>query len=282
MYRVGINFDEISDDLVTAIKVMKGCDVQYGELRTIGGKNFVFWTDEEVAKFKQEVVAAGIELVAAATPLFKWYEQPDAPEIRHDSFGFDPRLDEQAKRQIIDRAIAVAAELGIPRLRIFSVLGRQEDAGRKFAQSELLAYALDAADRAGIDLYLENEPVCRVHDQKQIEQLLEAQTHPRLKLWLDIANMLEINEEIDTDFLKRVGPRLGHVHLKDFKRHDDGLAYVPVGDGVVPFGPILDRIDALKVPDLVFTVETHAKALKVEASVRSVLATQELVAGLKG
>lgn len=39
MYKLGINFDEISDDLSTAIEVMNECGVQYGELRTVNKKN---------------------------------------------------------------------------------------------------------------------------------------------------------------------------------------------------------------------------------------------------
>jgi hypothetical protein len=126
MHKVGINFDEISDNLDTAIKVMHDCEVKYGELRTVSGKNFVFWSDEEVAAFKKQVDEAKIELVAAATPLFKWYTSPDAPEIQHDSFGFNPRLNDQEKKQVIERAIKIADALSIPRLRIFSGLGRDK------------------------------------------------------------------------------------------------------------------------------------------------------------
>ena len=168
MYKVGINFDEISDDLDVAIQTMEDCDVKYGELRTVNQKNFVFWSDEEAAAFKAKIKEANIELVAAATPLFKWYINSDDPEIKHDSFGFNPRLTEDEKYKVIERTFEVAAELSLPRLRIFSGLGRAENPGQLFAEDPLLAYALKLAEKYSIDLYLENEPVCRVHRKEHI------------------------------------------------------------------------------------------------------------------
>ena len=281
MYKLGINFDEISPDLTTAITVMRGLGIARGELRTLGHKNFVFWSDEEVTRFKQAMTDAEISVVAAATPLFKWYARPSDQEIKHDSFGFNPRLEESEKKQMIARTIEIATALEIPRLRIFSGLGRDEAAGEHFAADPLLASALALADRYGIDLYVENEPVCVVHSQKELLNLFNHQKHPRLKLWLDIANLMEVGDKVDDAFLAQVSDRLGYVHIKDFTLVDDRPSYVPVGRGIIPYGEILQRIHSLAVKDLVFTVETHAKTNRVEASVHSVLATQKLLNGLQ-
>ena len=280
MYKVGINFDEISDDLDVAIQTMEDCDVKYGELRTVNQKNFVFWSDEEVAAFKTKIKEANIELVAAATPLFKWYINSDDPEIKHDSFGFNPRLSEDEKYKVIERTFEVAAELSLPRLRIFSGLGRAENPGLIFAEDPLLAYALKLAEKYSIDLYLENEPVCRVHRKEHIIELLEAQQNPRLKLWLDIANLVELDEEIDDEFLEQVASRLGYVHVKDFVMKDEQRIYVPAGEGEVKYAEILGRIHKLGLDDLIFTVETHAKTDKVDSSIKSIKGTKELVSNL--
>ena len=280
MYKVGINFDEISDDLDVAIQTMEDCDVKYGELRTVNQKNFVFWSDEEAAAFKAKIKEANIELVAAATPLFKWYINSDDPEIKHDSFGFNPRLSEDEKYKVIERTFEVAAELSLPRLRIFSGLGRAENPGLIFAEDPLLAYALKLAEKYSIDLYLENEPVCRVHRKEHIIELLEAQQNPRLKLWLDIANLVELDEEIDDEFLEQVASRLGYVHVKDFVMKDEQRIYVPAGEGEVKYAEILGRIHKLGLDDLIFTVETHAKTDKVDSSIKSIKGTKELVFNL--
>ncbi len=280
MYKVGINFDEISDDLETALQVMKESDTTNGELRTVNGKNFVFWDDTEVAAFKKNVADAGIELIAAATPLFKWYVHQDDPEIKHDSFGFNPRLNDEEKRKVIERTFEIADSLSLPRLRIFSGLGEDNDAGTLFAQDPLLAFALELADKYGIDLYLENEPVCRVYKKVHIIDLFKNQKTPRLKLWLDIANLVEVDEVIDEAFLAQVADRLGYVHVKDFTMKDGQRSYVPVGEGQIDYPAILEAIDKLHIAGLIFTVETHAKTDKIGASVKSLEATKKLVYGL--
>lgn len=281
MHKVGINFDEISDDLDIAIKTMRECDVVYGELRTVNGKNFVFWSDDEISDFKKKVNEAGIELIAAATPLFKWYTTPDDEEIKHDSFGFNPRLDNEEKKQVIVRAIEIAHTLSIPRLRIFSGLGRDVSAGRNFAHDPLLIFALDEAAKYGIDLYLENEPVCRVHNKQQILDLLENQQSASLKLWLDIANLVELDEDIDEAFIQKVADRLGYVHIKDFNVVNGRCVYVPVGQGQIHYAQILNTINSIVDQELIFTVETHAKTNKINASIASIKATRQLVSNLK-
>jgi len=277
MYKVGINFDEISDDLDIAIRTMKECDVRFGELRTVNQKNFVFWSDEEVIAFKKKVDEAGIELVAAATPLFKWYVNADDPEIEHDSFGFNPRLDNVEKSKVIERTFEIAAELELPRLRIFSGLGRIENAGATFARDPLLECALDLADKHNIDLYIENEPVCRVHTKDDIIALLNNQRNPHLKLWLDIANLIELEEDIDDSFLAKVAKRLGYIHVKDFFLQDGRKIYVPTGEGQIDYAKIIKAIHDLGLSELIFTVETHAKTDKIGASIKSMKATKALV-----
>jgi sugar phosphate isomerase/epimerase len=283
MYSLGINFDEISDDLSKSLIVMQGNGVKNGELRTIDGKNFVFWDDEYVETFKKKIHASGIELVAAATPLFKWYGDIDDPEIVHDSFGFNPRLTEDEKKRIIDRTISIASRLSIPRLRIFSGLGNSKNSGTKFGESKLLEYALGRAEESNIDLYLENEPVCKVHTKSEIISLFDLNTHPRLKLWLDIANLVEVGEGIDEEFIKKISDRLGYLHVKDFISKDKGRTYVPAGKGEINYVEIMKLIYAIKPDNIVVTVETHALKDKIEMSISSIKGTRKILneAGVK-
>ena len=55
--------------------------------------------------FKRLLNERGIMILAAATPLFKWYSSNNDAEVIHDSFGFNPRLSEKEKLQTITRAI---------------------------------------------------------------------------------------------------------------------------------------------------------------------------------
>ena len=277
MYKVGINFDEISDNLDEAISLMQRQKVAYGELRTVNNKNFVFWTENEVQNFKAKIESSGIAVVAAATPLFKWYDNESDPEVVHDNFGFNPRLTYEEKKQVIIRAIDVASQLRIPRLRIFSGLGRSEDAGKIFADSELLAFALDRADAQNIDLYLENEPACKVHSKGDILSLLQYNQHPRLKLWLDICNLTEIGEDIDHKFINSVVDRLGYVHVKDFVNKDGLKTYVPVGKGTISYDAIFRLLYNMKQDSIIVTVETHAKTDKMLMSEQSIVGLRNIL-----
>ncbi|HVC36010.1 MAG TPA: TIM barrel protein [Candidatus Dormibacteraeota bacterium] len=270
MYKVGVNFDEISDDIHIALAVMKKQGVTYGELRTIEAKNFVFWTDDEVQYYKTIITMAGIELVAAATPLFKWYRTADSPEVRHDNFGFDPRLREEEKRAVIARTIEIATAMKIPRLRIFSGLGSSDKAGPVFASDPLLHYALELASKYEIDLYLENEPVCIIHNKQDVVDFFNQVTSQHMKYWLDVANLIELNEMVDDAFLSQVIARVGYVHVKDFINTTKGRKYVPVGQGEINYRQILADIRRSCPHELIITIETHAKINKIEHSIASI------------
>lgn len=278
MYKLGINFDEISDDLQVAIDVMNECGVQYGELRTVNKKNFIFWNDNEVENFREQIEQGGIEVVAASTPLFKWYTKRDDPEVVHDSFGFNPRLNEIEKRARIKRAVEIADSLGISRLRIFSELGNTEHAGLKFAENQLLTYALGLALNKGIELFLENEPVCKVHTKEDVMSFLAANTADNLKFWLDVANFIELGEDVDKEFLRKVASRVGYIHVKDFRIENDKRVYVPVGQGNVDYAKIFRGIMLAVDDDLVITIETHAsEENKIEYSKQSIRAVQQIL-----
>ena len=277
MYKIGINFDEISDSLDEAIGVMRRQKVMYGELRTLNKKNFVFWTDLEVRDFKARIDASGIILVAAATPLFKWYDKETDPEVVHDNFGFNPRLSFEEKKKVIDRVLHIADSLAISRLRIFSGLGHRVAAGKHFADSDLLSYALTQADSHNISLYIENEPVCNVHTKSDILDLLKYNSHPRLNLWLDIANLIEIGEDLDPEFIKSVAGRLGYVHVKDFLINDGEKIYVPVGKGKIIYDRAIRLIYDEKQDGIIITVETHAKTDKISMSEQSIIGLRRIL-----
>lgn len=278
MYTIGINFDEISDDLHEALQVMQECGVRYGELRTLKQKNFVFWTDDEIDAFKRVTDAHHIEVVAAASPLFKWYMHVSDETVEHDSFGFNPRLSEQEKLLLLEKALHVAVRLAIPRIRVFSGLGRTARAGLKISQNPLFQQALKLAAARGIELCIENEPTCRVHTKNDILELLDSNQSAKLKLWLDIANLLEVDEDIDEAFLRAISSRLGYLHVKDYVKQGNRKVYVPVGYGIINYQDIFQKIEAIHPSnDLIVTVETHARKNRAEFSARSIMGIRKII-----
>jgi sugar phosphate isomerase/epimerase len=152
-----------------------------------------------------------------------------------------------------------------------------EEAGKHFANSELLIYALNKADEQNIDLYLENEPVCKVHTKSDILDLLKHNAHPRLRLWLDVANLIEIGENLDAEFVKSVIRRLGYVHVKDFIKTDGEKTYVPVGKGQIAYDKVIHLLSRKNQNDIVITVETHAKTDKMRMSEQSIIGLRQIL-----
>lgn len=279
---LGINFDEVSDDLNTAIDLLEELGLGIGEVRTVNGKNFVFWDESEITQFKQHVDAHDITVVAAASPLFKWYSRPDDPEVPHDSFGFNPRLSDEEKRAVITKAIETAAQLSIPRIRIFSELGAHTPNSDNFMHHPHLLFALEEAKKYNIDLYIENEPVCKIHTKEALLNFFKNNSTDNLKLWLDIANLLELGETIDDDFLQQVAPHIGYIHVKDFVIENGAKKYVAVGEGQIDYPDILAKVLRYCPTDTIITVETHAQSDKIEISRKSLQYVQSLLTKLTG
>lgn len=276
--KLAINFDEISDDFQEAADVMQELGIKYGELRTVNRKNFVFWSDKEIEEFKRQVNERGITILAAATPLFKWYASSSDPEVIHDSFGFNPRLSQEEKMQTIARAVEVANTLGIPKLRIFSELKSADDTAGDFASSQLLRYALSEAAKHNIDLLIENEPVCRIHTKSALVDFLNKNQSSNLKLWLDVANLLEIGETIDKDLLSTAGQRIGYIHVKNYVIKDGVRQYVPAGVGEINYDSVLPLVLSYCPQEVIVSVETHASQNeKISSSRKSLMYLADLL-----
>lgn len=283
MYKLGINFDEISNSLDEAILLMKRHDIQYGELRTLNGRNFCFWDSDDVRDVQSRLDVSAITPIAVASPIFKWYVSPEDLDVSHDSFGFNARLLDAEKKQVIDTVLGNARSMGLQTVRIFSGLGKSDGAVDRFLGDPILAYALDRADELDIDLCVENEPVCVLYTKSHLADLFSRDLHPRLKLWLDLANLAQVGDEIDDDFLKLVAPRMKYLHVKDFIKEGNVLKYVPLGKGQLPYADWLAMILPYIDNEVFITIETHAPdELKKEYSEQSIVNMQatlkELVA----
>ncbi len=276
--KLAINFDEISDDFQEAADVMQELGIKYGELRTVSRKNFVFWSNKEIEEFKRHVNERGTTILAAATPLFKWYASSNDPEVIHDSFGFNPRLSQEEKKQTIARTLEVADALEITRLRIFSELKSADDKVGDFAYNQLLEYALNEAGKRNIDLFIENEPVCRIHTKAAIVGFLNKNQSSSLKLWLDIANLLEIGETIDRDFLSAIGQKIGYIHVKNYIVKDGVRQYVPAGSGEIDYDSVLPLVLSYCPQEVIVSVETHASQNeKISSSRKSLMYLADLL-----
>ena len=260
------NLDEVADSLKDGIKFLKEHDIDSAEIRTIDGKNIAKFTLEETKKLKEKLTDSGLSVSAIASPLFKWYAGNMTAESEADLFGMNPFLSREEKEEMIHKIVEQACILDTKKIRIFSGL-KQGSGDNEFPQeeSELLKYALDVASQRGVQLMLENEPVCYISKLEDYINVFTSGKYEGLRAWFDIANVYEEGERIANSDFKALAPYIDYVHIKDpvgFNLHQ----YKPLGQGYINYKRIFDMLEEHIHNPLYLSIETHVKDDKWNAS----------------
>jgi L-ribulose-5-phosphate 3-epimerase len=66
---------------------------------------------------------------------------------------------------------------------------------------------------------------------------------PRIKAWFDVGNVVLYG--YPQDWIHTLGKRIVKVHVKDFKRKEDGYSWVNLGDGDVDWGAVRQAFAAV-------------------------------------
>jgi L-ribulose-5-phosphate 3-epimerase len=74
---------------------------------------------------------------------------------------------------------------------------------------------------------------------------------PRIKAWFDVGNVVLYG--YPQDWIHTLGKRIVKVHLKDFKRKEDGYSWVNLGDGDVDWGAVRQAFAAVGYSGSVIT-----------------------------
>ncbi|MFE3629381.1 sugar phosphate isomerase/epimerase family protein [Streptomyces goshikiensis] len=252
-----LNPDELGPDPAVGMDLAVKLGVGQLEIRSAEGANALTLPDESLRHIRALADERGLAVAALASPLWKWC-RPQARPGRVDSFGFPTQVPPDERPGWVERAIKVAAILGAPVVRVFSHLRVEPEWTEQFAGDPLLARALDGANRAGVRLLLENEPVCTVATAEPLLEVLERYHRQGLGLWLDVANLHEVGQATP-ETVKALAPYVGYVHVKDYRPEPGGgRVFCPAGDGVVPYGEVLPLLHAAQ-PALPYALETHVR-----------------------
>ncbi|MGC4949045.1 sugar phosphate isomerase/epimerase family protein [Streptomyces sp. DT224] len=269
-----LNPDELGQDPAVGMDLALALGVHHLEIRTAYGSNALVLDDQQLRHIRQLADERGLRVAALASPLWKWCRSEAAPG-RVDSFGFPTQIRAEDRERWVDRALTVAGLLGTDRVRVFSHLSVGEQT-ETFRDDPLLPYALKAAERAGVRLLLENEPVCTVHEPASLLDVLQA--HPGLGLWLDLGNLFEVGygtaEAVDA-----LAPYTEYVHIKDYRPRDDGMKdFVAAGTGAVPYRELLPALHRAR-PGLPYALETHVRETPGQALTRGAAFLRATVPG---
>ena len=265
---LSVNIDEVAADIESALPFLRRNQIDSVELRTLRQKNFATFDEDERLDTLQELRSNGLTVCALASPLFKWYREPPDTVMNYDSFGFPAVLSEREKIQAMENVADIATMLDCRKVRIFSNLNGGKPDLQEIVTDSLFSRAVDLMCSRGILPLIENEPVC--HSFRLADTLTVLEKFPGLGLWLDVANFYQVGEEIGARELDQVIPYTHHVHLKDFVWEDGAMRHVPLGKGIIPWEKTIEYILSNSPHPVSFSVETHVKENKLEATEESI------------
>ena len=224
--------DEFSFDLDTALDAMAQVGMTGAELRLIGDRNIVDFTDEEIARVRERVEQRGMKVLSIASPVLKCV-LPDAPPLdarfQQDVFGSAYTIADQPR--LSTRALEVAERAGATIIRVFSYW---RTTAPEQCFDRIVAALRELADRAGdrgLVIGLENEHACNVATGVEAGRVLAALDHPALKSIWDPANASILGEVPFPDgYAALPHDRIAHVHAKDCYVQGHTPTWGPLGE----------------------------------------------------
>jgi sugar phosphate isomerase/epimerase len=263
--------DEVSPSLDAGLAFAREAGIGTIDLRVVDGRNVLALSRAELADAARRVRAAGLAVSCICTPLLKWSPPGKAAPTRGDQFGFE--LGDRSPRDVYPDAFAAADILGARNLRIFSYLAY--DGYRLGDLRGPLDDLLRCAEKFDMKLHVENEGVCNIAGFAELEALVSAYRHPRLRALPDIANAFIRSMPPSAPDLARLLPFSDILHIKDY----DSAARrcVAAGEGDVPLAPLLAATLPRHEAPLTLTIETHAAADPVATTRRSLSGLRRMI-----
>jgi sugar phosphate isomerase/epimerase len=266
--------DEVSLSLDEGLAFARAEGIGTVDLRVIDGRNVLALSRGELAGTAQRVRAAGLSVSCICTPLLKWSPPGKTSHTKGDQFGFE--LGDRSPHSVYAQAFEAAEILGARNLRIFSYLAY--DGYRADDLRGPVDDLLSLAEKFDMKLHIENEGVCNIAGFAELETLVTAYWHPRLRALPDIANAYRKGLLPTAADLSRLLPFADILHFKDFS--NEARSFVALGEGDIPFASLLvETLPAHNAP-LTLTVETHAPSEPAATTRRSVRGLRRLVDGL--
>jgi sugar phosphate isomerase/epimerase len=307
--------DEIGPSLEEMISFAHEHGLKRLDMRTVGGRNLLGMTKEEIITISRTLEKAGLTVPTFVSPLFKWPAPGKSPAAGKVDFAFDPK--QCPAEDVIDHAIEIAVILGAPHMRIFSYLRHNRFQPGDLKSAKDFTKLMGLAGHYDISIQLENEPVCNIGNVAELanffnpkaaapvqEALVEDTAHgetmvkevvaeveeevldPRekdrevvvyLRPLVDIANAWATGERPSDDDIASLAPLVTAIHLKD--RDLAAGRTVPLGDGNVPWPAELKRLlGGVEAREVLASIETHCPQDGRNATARSIAGLRRIAA----
>ncbi|CAN5665648.1 hypothetical protein BH11PSE3_BH11PSE3_42020 [soil metagenome] len=291
--------DEIGPSLDEMISFAHEHSLKHLDMRTVGGRNLLSMSLDEVIQISRTLEKAGIDVPAFVSPAFKWRAPGKFVSSRKVDFAFDPA--QCAVEDWVAHAMQITVILGAPHMRIFSYLRYGRFAPFDiYNLNDHLRRLLGLAGHYDVSLQLENEPVCNigniadladffravekaadeevVDEEEQFDKRDKDRPEPiHLRPLVDIANAWATGERPSDADIGFLAPLTTAIHLKD-RVLAEGRT-VPLGDGDIPWAAELKRLlSGVAEKEVLATIETHVPQDGRNATARSIAGFRRIAA----
>lgn len=264
--------DEVSPSLDEGLAFAREEGIDTVDLRVVDGRNVLALSRAELADAARRLRAAGVSVSCLCTPLLKWSPPGRTAQAAGDQFGF--ALGGRGPREVYTEAFTAAEILGTRNLRVFSYLAY--DGYRLDDLRQPLDDLLALAERFDMEVHVENEGVCNIADFAELEALVTAYRHPRLRALPDIANACRAGKPPSSADLARLLPFSDILHIKDYA--NARRCFVAVGEGDLPIAQLLGASLPGHEAPLTLTIETHAASEPAATTRASIAGLRRVIA----
>jgi len=208
--QLGIVADEISRDFREAVRVGKSLGIARYEVRFLKTGRAPLCDPGEIAEVERIADGEGVKVTALSPGLFKWTDDAQA-------FG-------EEMRELFPLAAEWANRWRLPGLIVFGF--HKPDATEElFYRSEQIpahvhdwfAEAGAEAQKAGLKLMIEPEPVCWLDTGRVAVELIAKIASDALRLNYDPGNVAWLLGKDPLEELETVAPFISNLHIKDLR-----------------------------------------------------------------
>lgn len=248
--RLSIITDEISQDLLHALRVCRELQVGTIELRRVEDREIVFHDAASLARLRTLIRDQGLRVCCIASPFLKcplWQETTLAART----------AEQQREWEILQRSFEVAALFEAPLVRTFSFLRIPTTQAVRPLLLETLTEAIRRTAEAGLQLALENEHACTIATGEEAGWFLHRLHSDAFGVIWDPGNEAYLGFDPFPAGYQHVRGRVLHVHVKDASfAPGTGRRFVRMGAGSIHY---VEQFRALAADgyDGTLSLETH-------------------------
>jgi len=211
--------DEIDASLKTQMDVLDQHGIKFIEMRSIEGKNLVYYTLDEIKEFKRQLDARGFKLSAIGSPLGKIGIKDD----------FIPHL------ELFKYTLEVAKVMECRYIRIFSFFIPEGESPENYREEVIqrLSQFVEAAKGSDVILLHENEKDIYGDTPERCLDLLENLESDSVKAIFDFANFVQCDAKNYPEGYELLKDHIVYVHIKDAVYSDHHVVPAGEGDGAV-------------------------------------------------